>query len=103
GDNLKLFGNYDPSLKNSKSSHDRTIFTADFVENLFYTTHANSYRIQAYNIDTGDRVAYFGHQSKNFGVLQEEISRSLSREERFRRRLKESETELIYSTEKYII
>src|SRR5699024_180621 len=103
GDSLKLFGVSDPFLKNSKSYNDRPVFTADFSKKKLYATHANSYRIQVYSTNTLQRTAYFGRKSSSFGVLKEEIPITLSRKERFRRALEESITELVYTTENYIL
>jgi hypothetical protein len=103
GDSVRLFGKSDPFLKYSKSSYDRTVFTAEFSDNKLYAAHENSYRIQSYDVNTLQRLSYFGHQSKNFGLLKEEIPINLSRNERFKRRLDESGTELIYTTKDYIL
>lgn len=103
GDSLKLFGMSDPFLKYSKSAYDRTVFTADFPENKLYAAHENSYRMQIFNAETHRRLAYFGRQSSNFGLLKEEIPTTLSRKEQSLRRLDESGTELIYTTKDYIL
>lgn len=95
------FGNYDPYLANIKSRYNRPLFVIDSDSNTIFMSHQNSYRIQVFDLNTYDRLAYFGVLTKNFGEGLKETNRNNIRRENYLETIDESTTDLIFVTDKY--
>ncbi len=96
------FGNYDPYLLNIKSRYNRPLLVKDPDSNRIYMSHQNSYRIQAFDMDTNERSAYFGVLTNNFGEGLNETNRNNNRRENYLEKIDESSTDLIFVTDKYV-
>lgn len=63
---IESFGRYDPFLKNPKSYLVFPHVDADLENNLFLSSHPDRYSLQLYNLETQERISWFGTQSENF-------------------------------------
>jgi len=96
----EVFGIYDPYLKQIvPSTYRPVLFMGD---EMLYTSHSNSYRIQVFNLDSKKREHYFGYRSENFGHLEEEIDPREPLETRFRKGFEESSTRMIHADDDYV-
>jgi len=96
----QIFGIYDPYLKQIVPSTYRPVLFVD--DEMLYTSHSNSYRIQVFNLDSKEREHYFGFKSAYFGHLEEEIDPGEPLEVRFRKGFEESSTRMIHADENYV-
>lgn len=81
GSLIEVFGKYDVSLKESNSYSIFPITHLDSKEREIFTMHTNDFRIQVYDIDNKERIAWFGRKTSNFNQSEEDISSQLSHSE----------------------
>ena len=63
---LESFGRYDPFLKDPKSYLVFPHVDADLENNQFLSSHPDRYSLQLHNLETRERIAWFGVQTENF-------------------------------------
>ncbi|HLR77117.1 MAG TPA: 6-bladed beta-propeller [Balneolaceae bacterium] len=103
GELLKTFGKYDPYVSQATMYTAQPIYDIDFQKNKIYSTHMNSYRMQVYNLNNSNRMAYFGHRSTHFKEVEEEVSPFAPRSEIRKMGLQQSFTKGLYLTDRYVL
>lgn len=96
----QVFGRYDEYLDEILPSTSRPVIYED--EAKIYTSHSNSYRVQVFDKNTGERAQYFGYKSKHFGNLEEQIDPREPLEQRFRKGFEESSTRMLHTDEGHL-
>lgn len=102
-DTMVYKGRYDPYLYNVKSRYNRPLLALDDNKQTLYTSHQNSYRIQEYDLLTGQRVNYFGFKTDSFGEgVTKSTQKRGNRRDNYLKRLKDSSTQMIFFTDRYL-
>lgn len=96
----QVFGQYDEYLDEILPSTSRPVIHEEGTK--IYTSHSNSYRIQVFDKNTGERSQYFGFKSKHFGDLEEQIDPSEPLEQRFKKGFEESSTRMLHTDNRYL-
>ncbi len=103
GERIKLIGKYDPYLKVAPLYMNTPLFRIDFQKSKVYTTHKNSYRVQIYDLKTGERLAYFGYISSSYNIAEEKINPFAPSPQVHKKLTQQSITEDLYITSNYIL
>ncbi len=103
GRQQELMGAYDPYVKKAPHYVTALLVDIDFKSQKLYATHKNSYRIQVFNLETGERLAYFGFISPHYEILAEKINPFAGRETITSKLLNQSITSNLDITSRYIL
>lgn len=103
GDEQKIMGQYDPYVyKNNYYAHT-PFFDVQFSEDEIFATHGNSYRIQIFDMNDNERVAYFGFKSEHYKETEEKIESDFPLEKIQEMGYDQSYPNGLYVTDQYII
>lgn len=100
---VDTIGKYDPSVKEAKSYLIFPIIHVDFENRLLVSAHSNSFRIQMYNLNTQNRVTWFGAKTPHFKESDEYISPYLPRHEIIKKSIGVSASAGIYLLSNYVV
>lgn len=103
GELVDTMGRYDPTVRTAKSYNLLSIINIDFKRNRLISTHYHNYRIQVYDVETGERLAWFGRKTENFKEGEEYISPNLPREKIQEKSVGRSSAANIYPLSDYIV
>lgn len=103
GNLKKSFALYDPYITVSNNYTIQPYFDIDFEQGKVFTTHDNSYRIQIFDLNTKERLGYFGFRSPSYRESQSDIKPTYSRAKIKKLTLNQSFADGIYITSKYIL
>lgn len=74
GELVDTIGTYDPAVNDTKHYNFFSMVSYDTKSNRLISTQYSSYRIQLYELETGERLAWFGRDTENFNEGQEPIT-----------------------------
>lgn len=97
------FGVYDPYIKSIKHYDVYSVINVDRDNSILLSTQGTIYRIQMYDLNTKERIAYFGYKSSNFKEIDEEIDSHEPLSIRKEKSINQSFTSGVYFTSKYVI
>jgi hypothetical protein len=100
---IESFGRYDPFLKNPKSYLVFPHVDADLENNQFLSSHPDRYSLQLYNLETQERIAWFGMQSENFNQTDSYIDAQQSHQKIDRQARDLSWTSGVYFLPEYFL
>jgi hypothetical protein len=87
---IKTFAHYDPYVDRAPMYTKRPLFDIDFASHKLYSTHADSYRIQIFNLINYNKIGYFGYKSKDYKISDKKILPSYSKRKISEMSLKQS-------------
>lgn len=99
---FKYIGTYDPYLMGIESYYYRPIFYIDREKETITVSHQNSYRLQEFDLNSGELIKYFGYKSGTYGEGEKKSSANKSRRDNFVSTLSESNNESVFITDKYV-
>lgn len=96
-------GSYDPTVKESKTYNLFSVINVDVRKEWLLGIQYHNYRMQLYDLDSGERLAWFGRQTENYITLDENISRYLPRKKIQEKSAGTSSAVRPYSMSDYIV